>query len=257
MAESVGPLNMVYIISTLGPRLLRRPAPPHSLLGTGMPFFYHELLALLYLLHYLNRAIITPLFRAPSMSPISPLVVSMMAIFQFLNSSCIACWLVYDASSKAGPTTGTSGPLSSLLSPLSTNPLPIFALFLFILGLYGNISSERTLFSLRRSAALRRAKSEGKPLHNVSYHKVYVIPDARGWFKHILFPHYALEWVQWTGYWLMGGLAGLGWSTPALWFVLNELATMAPRAVDGVRWYDQRFGRRAVAGRKAVIPGLL
>lgn len=55
----------------------------------------------------------------------------------------------------------------------------------------------------------------------------------------------------------MGGLAGLGWSTPALWFVLNELATMAPRAVDGVRWYDQRFGRRAVAGRKAVIPGLL
>lgn len=255
IAESVGPLNMLFIIYTLPSRLHPSAAPSASLLGTGMPFFYHELLALLYLLHYLNRAIITPLFLAPSMSPIALPVSLLMANFQFINSSCLACWLVYDAASSSKLI--ASNPNAPLLPSLTTNPLPLLGLALFTLGLYGNISSEHTLFALRRASALRRAKSEGKPLHNISYAKVYVIPDAEGWFKYVMYPHYAMEWVEWAGYWLMGGLAGLGWGTPAMWFVVNELATMAPRAVDGRRWYEGRFGKRAVSGRGAVLPGVL
>lgn len=254
VAESVGPLNMLFIIATL-PARVHPPldAAAASLLGTGMPFFYHELLALLYVLHYLNRAVVTPLFLAPSMSPIALPVVLLMALFQFTNSSCLACWLVYDAASSS-----SSSSQSTPLSPLSSNPVPLLlALPLFALGLYGNISAERSLFSLRRAAARRRATSEGKPLHTVSYHKVYVVPDAEGWFAWVLYPHYAMEWLEWTGFWLLGGLAGLGWNSPAAWFVLNEVATMTPRAVDGRRWYVERFGKRAVGGRRAVLPGLL
>ena len=56
----------------------------------------------------------------------------------------------------------------------------------------------------------------------------------------------------------MGGLAGLGWwGTPAMWFVVNEVGIMAPRAVDGWRWYEGKFGKRALARREAVVPGLL
>lgn len=258
IAESVGPLNMLFIIYTLPSKLHPQPASPASLLGTGMPFFYHELLALLYLLHYLNRAIITPLFLAPSMSPVAAPVSVLMALFQYTNSSCLSCWLVYNAHSKLSSSNSTPVPSSSLLFPLFTNPLPLLGVFLFALGLYSNISSETTLFALRRGAALRRAKSEGKPLHNLSYNKVYVIPEPKGWFKYVMYPHYTTEWVEWTGYWLLAGLAGLGWwSTPAMWFVVNEVGTMAPRAVDGRRWYEGKFGKRALAGRGAVVPGLL
>lgn len=250
IAESVGPLNMLFIIYTLPARLSPPPASTASVLGTGMPFLYHELLALLYLVHYLNRAIITPLFLAPSMSPIALPVALSMALFQFTNSSCLACWLVYHASANS-----TSSPTTS--PTLFSSLLPLAPLLLFFLGLYSNISSEQTLFKLRRSAALRRAKSEGKPLHNLSYYKVYVIPEAKGWFKWVLYPHYVMEWVEWTGYWLLGGVAGLGWATPALWFLINEVGTMAPRAADGKGWYETRFGRRAVGARKALVPGLL
>ncbi len=73
-----------------------------------------------------------------------------------------------------------------------------------------------------------------------------------------MYPHYATEWLEWTGYWLVGGLAGLGWwGTPAMWFVINEIAVMAPRAVGGLRWYEAKFGKRALAGRGALVPGLL
>jgi 3-oxo-5-alpha-steroid 4-dehydrogenase 1 len=42
-----------------------------------------------------------------------------------------------------------------------------------------------------------------------------------------------------------------------MWFVVIEVATMAPRAVDGRRWYRERFGKRAVGKRRAVVPAVL
>jgi len=75
-----------------------------------------------------------------------------------------------------------------------------------------------------------------------------------------MYPHYSLEWVEWTGYWILGGAWGLGWRwsvSAAMMFLVNELATMTPRAVDGVKWYEHKFGKRAVAGRKGAIPFIL
>ena len=240
LAELIGPINMLYIVYTLPGKLKPAPDASSSVLGTGLPV-QHEVLVLLYLLHYINRAILAPLVFAPSVSPMAPWVAFLMSYFQYCNSANIACWIVY-STTKIG---GTTVPFS---------PLAYIGLAMWIYGLQGNIRAEYELFALRRGAAKRKAKSEGKAI--VTYDKVYVIPPLKGAFKYILFPHYVLEWVEWTGYWIMGGAWGLGWgnSTASLWFLIAEVITMLPRAVDGKRWYEQKFGKRAVAGRAGAIP---
>lgn len=248
VAEAAGPMNLLFILYTLPDKIKPPPQATTSLMGTGLPA-QHEALACLYLLHYLNRAIISPLFRAPSMSPIHPLVATFMLAHQYTNSSNIACWLVYS----------TLNPDLQHRSFFSFGSIvgSIVGLVLFFEGLWRNIMAESSLFSLRRGAAKRKAKSEGKV--QVTYDKVYVIPPAEGYFRNILYPHYVWEWIEWTGYWILGGTWGLGWGyqSPALWFLIVEVMTMLPRAVRGRAWYAQRFGKRAVAGRAAAIPGLL
>ncbi|KAJ4551745.1 hypothetical protein HRR77_002974 [Exophiala dermatitidis] len=242
LAESTGPINLLYILLTLPTKLKPEPHAETSFLGTGLPA-QREILAGLYVLHYAYRAVISPLYLAPSMSPIHPIIAAAMAFHQFVNSSNIACGLVYSAKDIE------HGPIISFAS--------IFGLFLFLLGFAGNIRAENTLFNLRRGAAKRKAKSEGKA--QITYDKVYVVPPAEGLFKYVLFPHYVFEWIEWAGYWILAGRWGLGWGyrSPALWFLIVEVATMLPRAVSGRRWYEEKFGKRAVAGRAGAIPGLL
>ncbi|KAL9109387.1 MAG: hypothetical protein Q9227_005894 [Pyrenula ochraceoflavens] len=241
IAELVSPLNLIYILLTLPHRLHPAPNSPTSVLGTGLPF-WNELLALLFVAHYANRAVISPLYLAPSMSPIHAAVALCMCIFNFCNSSSIAAWLCYSISPSPPPS-----------SSIST-PTILFGLFLFLTGLTLNIASENHLFSLRRAAARRKARSEGRAF--ITYDKVYVIPPAESYFKHILYPHYVSEWAEWMGYAIMGYGAGLGFAgRPPIWFWVNEFFTMLPRARSGRAWYEARFGKRALVGRGAVIPG--
>lgn len=242
-AESIGPFNLLYILFALPSKLKPPLHASSSIFGTGLPV-QSELLGCLYILHYLNRAVVSPLFLAPSMSPIHPIVSTVMSIFQFTNSSNIACWLTYTVATADF----RQQPLISFGS--------VVGVALFFVGLIGNIKAETKLFELRKGAAKRKARSEGKA--EVTYDKVYVIPPVEGMFRTILFPHYVLEWLEWTGFWMLGGSWGLGYgySSPALWFVLVEIATMLPRAVSGRQWYEQKFGKRAVAGRAGAIPGL-
>lgn len=268
-AEIFGPLNLIYILYTLPRHLValdtsaKSPTDmsPTSVLGTGLPIT-HEFLGFLYVLHYTNRAIITPWFGAPSMSPINLIVALMMATFQYLNSTNLGGWICYNAQAQAvsdsAYTAGTMSFSSSFLSPTVQYVLTFIGMVIFLLGFAGNITAEWTLFSLRRAAAKRKAKSEGRA--TVTYDKVYVIPEVKGLFRYVLFPHYSLEWLEWTGYYILGVSFGLGWSyseSAALQFVISEIATMSPRAYEGVGWYEKRFGKRPVAGRKAVIPRLL
>ena len=62
------------------------------------------------------------------------------------------------------------------------------------------------------------------------------------------------EWLEWTGFMLMGGGGPNFW--PAAQFLLNEIATMLPRALQGRRWYEKMFGDD-VRGKHAVIPGVI
>lgn len=243
-AEVLGPLNLLYVVYSLPGKLKPQPDAASSVLGTGLPI-QHEILGALYVIHYTNRALITPLLIAPSMSPIHASVAFMMAMFQLINSANLACWIVYSAREMGGK---NHSPLFSAMSALG--------IVLYFGGLAGNIVAENKLFSLRRGAAKRKAKSEGKA--TVTYDKVYTIPPAEGLFKYVMYPHYVLEWFEWTGVWVLGGAWGLGWGnkSAALWFVIAEITAMLPRAYDGKKWYEGKFGKRAVAGRAGAIPFL-
>lgn len=176
------------------------------------------------------------------MSPIHLLVWCMAFTFQIINGTCIAGYLA-----GYGPTTTKDWEGRYLYIQVG--------LMVFALGLFGNIYHDDELREIRRAAAReqeRKAEEQdekGKTRRNVD--KVYKIPE-NGLFRFVLFPHYFCEWIEWGGFWMIGGLA----FTPARSFVLNEVATMTARASMGWRWYIKRFGREKIGSRKAVIPGL-
>ena len=128
-------------------------------------------------------------------------------------------------------------------------------MMIWALGFMANIFHDDELREIRRSALRTQEKREqeqgerGKGGKGVE--KVYMIPQ-NGLFQLILYPHYLCEWIEWGGFYLMAGSG----CVPARNFVLNEIATMLPRAVQGKQWYIKRFGKENVGGKKAIIPWL-
>jgi 3-oxo-5-alpha-steroid 4-dehydrogenase 1 len=199
-------------------------------------------------IHYLYRAIASPLFLNPSMSPIHPLVWAAALLFQIFNSISLGGWLA-----GYGPTT-----LSDWAGRLYTIEI---GMVIWGWSLLLNMYHDDDLREIRR-AALRRqrkeaeekAKAEGKEVQEVrgDISKVYMLPK-NGLFHFVLFPHYLCEWFEWAGFWMVGG-----WGcTPARSFLFNEISAMLPRALQGWDWYVEEFGREKVGSRKAIIPGLL
>lgn len=256
----------------------------------------NKLVAFLFLIHYANRAIVSPWFAAPSMSPIHLLVASFAVLFNWFNSSSIAAWLVgYHVPVSQGFKTdgAAAGPSTATFfhghqpPPFSTRVLPVIGLALFVVGITGNIYSERALYRLRREEADKRsAKKESTNCGN-KYSKVYVMPPRQGVFRFILYPHYVFEWVEWLGFALVGTavfpsrqfaitstyatppvtlapwlVPVARWAEylnvplplPAVIFVINAVANMLPHARWGRKWYEQKFGKQAVARRGAVVP---
>lgn len=128
-------------------------------------------------------------------------------------------------------------------------------MMLFFAGFIGNIYHDDELREIRRAAARnqqRKAEAQGERGKEGKVDKVYMIPE-NGLFRAVLYPHYFCEWIEWCGFWVIGGLACM----PARSFVINEVTTMLPRALNGKRWYIERFGKEKIGSKKAVIPGLI
>ena len=194
-------------------------------------------------IHYVNRAIISPLYLNPSMSPIHLLVWTSALLFQIINSISIGGWLA-----GYGPTVEGDWEDRALHITLGVA--------VWVLGFVGNIYYDDELREIRRVAARNQKgmnEARGDPkLESKTVDKVYMLPHG-GLFDLILYPHFLCEWIEWAGYWIIGG-----WTcVPARSFLLNEISTMLPRALQGKRWYIQRFGKDKVGQRKAVIPGLI
>jgi 3-oxo-5-alpha-steroid 4-dehydrogenase 1 len=194
-------------------------------------------------IHYINRAILSPLFLNPSMSPIHLLVWTSALAFQIINAISIGGWLA-----GYGPTAESDWEGRSLYIKLGA--------IIWIVGFVGNIYHDDVLREIRR-AVIRKRKGEeqakgGGKQESKTAEKVYMLPHG-GLFEQILYPHFLCEWVEWAGYWIIGGWRCL----PARCFLLNEVSTMLPRALQGKRWYIQRFGKDKIGQRKAVIPGLI
>jgi hypothetical protein len=245
--EIVGPINLLYILTTL-------PAYLPTLDIRTLPLS-NKLVASLYVLHYVNRAVISPFFAAPSMSPIHVFIAVSAAAFNWVNSTCLACWLVgYNVTTVPGyyPTSGLGAAEAALVTPekvledsLSSAVgtslvIPAVGLVLFFVGMAGNIYAERTLFALRREAADKQANqtstngadtkdsTDGKKPNK--YHKVYIIPPKSGLFASILYPHYVFEWLEWTGFTLVGTTVFPALSPPSL---IPDVLSTAFRSTTG------------------------
>ena len=190
--------------------------------------------------HYIYRAILAPILN-PSMQPIHPLVMFSAATFQVVNGASIGGWLA-----GYGPTTHEYWAERTIYVQVGV--------VIFSLGLLGNMYHDDHLRELRRASAREqleaneKAKEGGK---ETNVNRVYKIPHA-GLFRYIFYPHYLCEWVEWTGYWIIGGRL----CVPAQTFVLNEVSVMVPQALSGRKWYVEKFGDK-LADRKAILPKLI
>ncbi|KAH9839632.1 3-oxo-5-alpha-steroid 4-dehydrogenase like protein [Teratosphaeria destructans] len=217
LMEIPGLLTLLYCMLAI---------PPREHLA-GLPWA-NWTMAAAYTTHYLYRAVLAPLLLNPSMSPIHPTVALSAAAWQVLNGLSLGGWLA-----GYGPRT--------------------IGLVIWGWSFLGNVFHDDDLREIRRSALRRQkeqAKKDGKPVAGVD--KLYMMPK-NGLFHYVLFPHYLCEWLEWAGFWMVGG-----WDcVPARSFLINEISTMLPRALQGRRWYIEKFGKERVGNRKAVIPGLL
>jgi 3-oxo-5-alpha-steroid 4-dehydrogenase 1 len=191
---------------------------------------------------------------APSISPIHVIIWSSGICFQLANAISIGGWLA-----GYGPITREDwGSYQSNRAPMRIG----IGLIIWTVGFLLNIFHDGELREIRQAAARnqrrRAAEAEastkkGKSANgDINVNKVYLVPQ-NGMFKWILYPHYLFEWLEWTGFWIIGGAA----FSPGRCFLLNEIATMLPRAIKGKEWYIERFGEEKIGTRKAIIPGIL
>ncbi|KAJ4986496.1 3-oxo-5-alpha-steroid 4-dehydrogenase [Stagonosporopsis vannaccii] len=229
--ESAGPITLLYIFFTLPKELGIEELPWGNWTMAGC-----------FVIHYMYRAVLSPLFLNPSMSPMSPLVCVLMLAFQVTNAISIGGYL-----SGYGPTSDSDDRWQGRAGWM------FLGLVLWCWGLLGNMFHDDDLREIRRAAERkqrRNAAEQGKAIEGVD--KVYMIPK-NGLFKYILYAHYFCEWIEWAGWWMIGGLG----CQPARTFLVNEVSTMLPRALQGKRWYVDKFGKDKVGNRKAVVPGLV
>nr|VWP01607.1 Uncharacterized protein [Ganoderma boninense] len=225
-----------------------------SLSPTHPPTF----LAAVYITHYLNRALISPL-RTPSRSRSHLLVVFLAVSFNIVNGSLMGAYL-------------SSPSAQSFLGDAFARPTFWFGLGLWAVGFAGNIVHDEILLNIRRHAKKQKRKQDapaGKDDDDANNGKDkdkqehYAIPHGL-LYRLISYPNYFCEWAEWLGFALAASpppsLASLGAFvasvTPPWLFFFNEIWLMLPRAYKGHRWYLARFPDYPKE-RKAVIPFLL
>lgn len=204
----------------------------------------------LFVLHYVNRAVVQPLC-SPTRSPLHAVVVLSAVVFNLMNGYLLGTWL--------------RGVGEAPMPGWYTSVGVALGILMYAGGLAGNVWHDQVLLALRRTprdgASVRTASSD------------YRIPYG-GLYRWISYPNYLCECrcaaahagIEWSG-WALCCLctlpharAPLVSQAPVL-FVLIEIAVMLPRAVRGHRWYHAQFGttpRGAYpAERRAVVPFLV
>ncbi|KAG8824259.1 hypothetical protein FRC19_002142 [Serendipita sp. 401] len=249
--EIVSPLSFttVYLLAPFAPNA---EPPPLNHPST--------LLATLFVIHYINRALISPL-RSPDRSKSHIAVVFAAVIFNLVNPPLMAAFLSapggYPHPLRRKPATSIpASPLAGLIQNLQdkvaarvalsrtlgdalTDPIFLLGIFMFLVGFVSNIFHDEILYDLRRS---HPPTADGEPHYAIPY---------GGLYKYISYPNYLCEWVEFVGFAIA---ASPHWDyTPPWMFVVAEIMVMAPRAYKGHQWYHQKFPEYP-KDRKAVIP---
>lgn len=208
------------------------------------------------------------------MSPIHLIIWASAVLFQLMNGISIGGYLAgYD--SLIINSDSTISKVSTIEYPIIDRTIIIkkttviqlrllLGTLIWTLGFIGNIFHDEVLRNIRRDFSRKqmgRTTPFDKKFQGTNYSdrhtkinlgKHYQIPSS-GLFRWILFPHYLCEWFEWIGWWVIAGPS----CQPARIFVINLIATMTPRAVQGRNWYIKNFGAEKLYGRKAIIPGIL
>ena len=222
--EIPGTLSLLYTVFAL--------APDNDPRNLPLPA---QAMALMFATHYAHRAVAAPLLLNPSMAPIHATVWAAAAAFQVLNGVGIGAWIArYGDGARQGYWDARGGAAMAAGAAL------------WGAGMLANWYHDEALRALRRPRRGRDA--EGKEV--VERPPRYSVPEA-GLFRWVLYAHYSTEWVEWFGFWVFAGLGACG---PARAFLVNEVASMLPRAVNGKRWYVEKFGEEKIRGKWAVIP---
>ncbi|KAH6912659.1 3-oxo-5-alpha-steroid 4-dehydrogenase 1 [Coprinopsis sp. MPI-PUGE-AT-0042] len=280
LMEIVSPITFIYAF-LISPLTFYTPALP-------APMSPQALMCGCFLVHYLNRAILSPL-RTPSRSKSHLSVFLSGAAFNLANGYLMGSYL--------------SSPMARIYlggSDVWQRPSFVIGITLWLLGFIGNIAHDEILLNIRRRAMARKEKDaaekkkKGKSGEEAKGEH-YGIPQGL-LYKYISFPNYFCEWIEWLGFALAAApppadlaftsptafLSSLshvilpfftlsGWKgminappyafAPMLFppwiFLLNEIVLMFPRAYKGHVWYKERFGESYPKERKAVIPFIL
>ncbi|KAL1941479.1 hypothetical protein VTO73DRAFT_7296 [Trametes versicolor] len=246
--ELISPATFIYAFlhSPLSPTAAGT-APPLTL--SHPPTF----LAALFLLHYLNRAIVSPL-RTPSRSKSHISVPLSAVLFNTVNGSLLGAYL-------------SSPAAHAYLSGAFSSPRFWAGIAAWAVGLAGNIIHDEILLNLRRTAKKNKAKAakdgDGDGAQEKSKGEHYAIPHGL-LYRYISYPNYFCEWAEWLGFACAASpapavtsLAAFFASASPPWlFFLSEVFLMFPRAWRGHLWYLNRFPDYPKE-RKAVIPFLL
>lgn len=239
--ELVAPIAFLYT-------LVNTPlatSPPDVAPLTPAPLFF----AAIYLVHYANRALISPL-RTPSRSKAHLSVTLSGIAFNIVNGTLLGTYL-------RSPTAAAF---------LSFNPLarPTFwvGTALWASGFVGNILHDEVLLNIRRNARAKgkaRAKSPS-PSSSKQQREHYGIPHGY-LYAYVSYPNYFCEWVEWFGFALAAApfpdvtsLGALVASVQPPWiFFFSEICLMIGRAYKGHQWYLRNFADYP-KDRRVVIP---
>ncbi len=158
---------------------------------------------ILWQIHYVHRAVVYPLRRKHSGTPMPLVLVGMAILFNTYNGYLNGRYLGvhgenYDAS-------------------WISNPRFLCGVGLFFLGLSINIHADSTLRNLRKDGG-----------------RQYKIPYG-GLYRWVSCPNYFGEILEWTGW------ALATWSFSGLAFLFYSSANLVPRAISNHRWYKNKF----------------
>ncbi|KAI6116019.1 3-oxo-5-alpha-steroid 4-dehydrogenase-domain-containing protein [Pisolithus sp. B1] len=206
------------------------------------------LLAGLFLTHYLNRSLISPL-RTPSRSKSHLSVVLSAVCFNLFNGLMMGTYLRSDTA-------------HAFLSVAFRRPLYWGGVLIWLSGFIGNILHDEILLNIRRNAKAKgKAKYEEDPTKKRA--EYYAIPHGY-LYRYISYPNYFCEWVEWIGFALaaaplppLTSLTAFMQHFHAPWvFSFAEILLMLPRAYKGHQWYLNKFAEYPKE-RKAVVPFLI